>query len=90
MNWHRARVSNGPAEAINNLVKRAAFGFRRFAHYRIRALLYARQTELGAPRHRHSPLKTEAPLTSALTRKANRSRAGHPPATDGGRVLLWR
>ncbi len=33
-------VSNGPTEAINNLVirvKRAAFGFRRFAHYRIRA-----------------------------------------------------
>ena len=44
MNWHLARVSNGPTEAINNLtgrVKRAAFGFRRFAHYRIRALLYA-------------------------------------------------
>ena len=43
-NWHRARASNGPTEAINNLikrVKRAAFGFRRFAHYRIRALLYA-------------------------------------------------
>ena len=43
-NWHRARVTNGPTEAINNLikrVKRAAFGFRRFAHYRIRALLYA-------------------------------------------------
>ena len=41
VNWHRARVSNGPTDAINNLVKRAAFGFRRFAHYRIRALLYA-------------------------------------------------
>jgi len=44
VNWHRARVTNGPTEAINNLVKRvkrAAFGFRRFAHYRIRALLYA-------------------------------------------------
>ena len=44
INWHRARVTNGPTEAINNLikrVKRAAFGFRRFAHYRIRALLYA-------------------------------------------------
>ena len=43
VNWHRARVTNGPTEAINNLikrVKRAAFGFRRFAHYRIRALLY--------------------------------------------------
>ena len=37
-------MSNGPTEAINNLikrVKRVAFGFRRFAHYRIRALLYA-------------------------------------------------
>ncbi|MYI21052.1 MAG: transposase, partial [Acidimicrobiia bacterium] len=44
VNWHRARVTNGPTLAINNLVKRvkrAAFGFRRFAHYRIRALLYA-------------------------------------------------
>ena len=43
VNWHHARVSNGPTEAFNNLikrVKRAAFGFRRFAHYRIRALLY--------------------------------------------------
>lgn len=42
--WHRARVSNGPTEAANNLikrVKRVALGFRRFAHYRIRALLYA-------------------------------------------------
>jgi transposase len=42
--WHRSRVSNGPTEAANNLikrVKRVAFGFRRFAHYRIRALLYA-------------------------------------------------
>jgi transposase len=42
--WHRSHVSNGPTEAINNLikrVKRVAFGFRRFASYRIRALLYA-------------------------------------------------
>jgi transposase len=42
--WHRAHVSNGPTEAANNLikrVKRVAFGFRRFTHYRIRALLYA-------------------------------------------------
>jgi transposase len=37
-------VSNGPTEAVNNLVKRVkrvAFGFRRFDHYRIRSLLYA-------------------------------------------------
>ena len=32
--WHTAHVSNGPTEAVNNLikrVKRAAFGFRRSA-----------------------------------------------------------
>ena len=42
--WHRGRVTNGPTEANNNLVKlikRIAFGFRRFRNYRIRALLYA-------------------------------------------------
>ena len=42
--WHTAHVSNGPTEAVNNLikrVKRAAFGFRHFRNYRVRALLYA-------------------------------------------------
>jgi transposase len=42
--WHRAHVSNGPTEALNNLIKRIkriGFGFRRFAHYRLRVLLYA-------------------------------------------------
>ncbi len=45
--WHEARVSNGPTEAINNLikrVKRVGFGLRRFRNYRVRVLLYA-----GAP-----------------------------------------
>jgi len=41
--WHRARVSNGPTEAVNNLIKRIGFGYRRFSNYRIRALLYAGQ-----------------------------------------------
>jgi transposase len=39
--WHDAHVSNGPTEAINNpikRVKRGAFGFRQFKHYRICAL----------------------------------------------------
>ena len=43
-NFHVARVSNGPTEAINNLIKRikrVGFGFRNFENYRIRALLYA-------------------------------------------------
>jgi transposase len=43
-NFHLARVSNGPTEAINNLIKRIeriGFGFRNFQNLRIRALLYA-------------------------------------------------
>jgi hypothetical protein len=43
-NWHKAFVSNGPTEAVNNLIKRikrVGFGFRSFAHYRVRVLLYA-------------------------------------------------
>lgn len=42
--WHQALVSNGPTEAVNNLIKRIkriGFGFSRFAHYRTRVLLYA-------------------------------------------------
>ena len=42
--WHRARVSNGPTEAINNLIKRikrVAFGITNFRNYRIRVLLCA-------------------------------------------------
>jgi transposase len=44
VNFHVARVSNGPTEALNNLIKRIkriGFGFRNFENYRIRALLYA-------------------------------------------------
>jgi transposase len=43
-NYHLAKMSNGPTEALNNLVKRIkriGFGFRNFENYRIRALLYA-------------------------------------------------
>jgi transposase len=44
VNYHLARVSNGPTESLNNLIKRIkriGFGFRNFKNYRIRALLYA-------------------------------------------------
>ena len=40
-------MSNGPTEAVNNLIKRikrVGFGLRRFRNYRVRVLLYA-----GAP-----------------------------------------
>ena len=42
--WHRAKVTNGPTESMNNLIKRikrVAFGLVSFRNYRIRALLYA-------------------------------------------------
>lgn len=42
--WHTAKVTNGPTEAINNLIKRikrVGFGLTRFRNYRIRVLLYA-------------------------------------------------
>lgn len=41
--WHHTGASNGPAEALNLLikkVKRAGHGFRKFANYRLRVLLY--------------------------------------------------
>jgi transposase len=44
MAYHLARVTNGPTEGLNNLikrVKRVGFGFTNFKNYRIRALLYA-------------------------------------------------
>jgi transposase len=44
VNWHHAHATNAPTEAMNNLIKRikrVAFGFRKFAYYRVRALLYA-------------------------------------------------
>jgi len=44
MAFHFARVTNGPTEGLNNLikrVKRVGFGFTNFRNYRLRALLYA-------------------------------------------------
>jgi transposase len=43
-NYHLAKVTNGPTESINNLIKRikrVGFGFRNFRNYRVRTLLYA-------------------------------------------------
>lgn len=43
-NYHLAKLSNGPTETINNLIKRikrTGFGFRNFENYRVRAPLCA-------------------------------------------------
>jgi hypothetical protein len=42
--WHQARFTNGPTEAVNNLIKRikrVAFGITNWTNYRTRSLLYA-------------------------------------------------
>ncbi|WP_420451716.1 transposase [Ilumatobacter sp.] len=59
--WHRAKFTNGPTEAINNLierVKRIAFGITNWTNYRTRSLLYAGKP--NAPRPQLT-LKSEAP-----------------------------
>lgn len=43
-NWHISKVTNGPTEALNNLIKRIkrdSLRVRNLANYRVRALLYA-------------------------------------------------
>jgi len=43
LNHHRTGASNGPAEALNLLIKkikRAGHGYRNFANYRLRILLH--------------------------------------------------
>ena len=59
-NFHLARVSNGPTEALNNLIKRIkriGFGFRNFENYRIRALALRRQAELARARFDRRPVR---------------------------------
>lgn len=61
--WHTEKLSNGPTEAMNNLVKRvkrAAFGFRTFRNFRVRSLLYA-----GRPNWHCSPRSNPVEIRSA-------------------------
>ncbi len=42
--WHACKLSNGPTEGANCMIKRVkriGCGFKNFDHYRIRVLLYA-------------------------------------------------
>lgn len=63
-NWHLSRVTNGPTQGINNQIKRikpAGFGFRNFANYRIRALLYAGKPNWNLLKTLTPPLKHQEP-----------------------------
>jgi hypothetical protein len=64
--WHHVRVSSGPTEAINNLIKSVT---RSRSVPPLRPLpdpsnALRRQAQLGTTRHQQAPLKREAPAMS--------------------------
>ena len=71
-NWHRGRVSNGPTEAINNLIKRIKrilVRVPRFRNYRIRVLLYSGRPNWNLlPHHqpRSNPMSQFSDAVNAL------------------------
>jgi Transposase len=85
--WHQALVSNGPTEAVNNLIKRIkriGFGFpsvRPLPHPRA---ALRRQAELGTIRHGQSPLKSDEPdQWGPVKGDRHASRAGRSPQRAG-------
>ena len=88
--WHEARVTNGPTEATNNLIKRikrVGFGLRRLRHYHVRTAL-RRPAKLGATPDRHTPLTSDEPdneAQSALGRRIHK-RSGTQPPDEGRRA----
>jgi Transposase len=78
--WHRPHVSNGPTEAVNNLVKRVkqvAFGMRRFRNYRIRAPLYAGRPNWDPTRPAPPTMRSEEPVYQAALAPALGQQAGY-------------
>jgi hypothetical protein len=62
-NYHIARHSNGPTEALNNpikRIKRIAFGFRKFGNYRIRPCSTP-ESQLASPRLDRRPVSATPP-----------------------------
>ena len=64
-NWHISKVTNGPTEALNNLIKRIkriAFGLPQLRELPNPGTPLRGETQLGPIGHRHSPLKSDEPL----------------------------
>lgn len=62
--WHRAHVSNGPTEAVNNLikrVKRVSVRLQTVPQLQDPHSALRREAELGPAPHGHTPLKSEEP-----------------------------
>jgi len=66
--WHQAMVSNGPTEAVNNLIKRIkriGFGFRRFGPTTASASCSTPASPTGIYSPPSLPLKSGEPLSLA-------------------------
>ena len=64
-NYHLAKVSNGPTEALNNLVKRIkriGFGFRNFRELPDTGAALRRQAELAGARFDRGPMRCPDPV----------------------------
>jgi hypothetical protein len=63
--WHKARFTNAPTEAANNLIKRVkriAFRLHQLRQLPREGAALRRPPELGPTRHGHTPLKSEEPV----------------------------
>jgi hypothetical protein len=63
--WHTAHVTNGPTEAVNNLIKPSQAGC--FRVHQLPELPdpvapLRREAQLGPTRHHHTPVKSEEPV----------------------------
>ena len=95
--WHRSHVSNGPTEAINNLVKRVlvtTFGMTNFRNYRIRSVLYAGKPDWALRAITHAEIRS-APFDKRLHTcyvETKENRSGTPltwdDSTDFERTLV--
>jgi len=90
--WHLSNVRNGPTDAVNNLVKRAkraAVGFRRFRHRRIRALLHAsndNRSLLDTIAPRRDPKNPVLPVVSCAMADNLASSPKESPGSHEGRL----
>ena len=87
--WHRAQVSNGPTEAVEQPDQ--AGEARRLRLHELPQLpdpvtALRRQAQLGAARDDHTPLKSEAPaIRRTSSRRMDRNRVAYPTLRSPGR-----
>ena len=74
VNWHHARVSNGPTEAVNNLIQRAS-NAPPSDSAASRTTAFERSSTPANPTGRSSPASLPAEIRRALKRPARRSDA---------------